>query len=200
MDYKGFFSFAAVLLTFVGFFPYIRDILHNRVRPHVFSWVIWGTTTCVIFFAQLQGGGGLGAWPIGISALITLYVTILAFQKKGDLSITRLDWFFLLSALASLPLWFLTANPLWAVLLLTFIDLLGFGPTFRKSYAFPYEEQPGFFAIFMLRNLLVVAALEHYSWTTVTFPAAVAVVCLALIIMILLRRSVVMPPEYKSRG
>ncbi|WP_319381831.1 hypothetical protein [Thiomicrorhabdus sp.] len=186
---KEFFSFAAIVMTFIGFFPYIRDIIQDRIRPHVFSWVIWGTTTAVIFLAQMEGGAGSGAWPIGVSALITFYVVVLAYRKRGDLSITRVDWCFLMAAFASLPLWFLTSDPLYAVLLLTLIDLLGFGPTFRKAYDFPYEEQPLFFAIFMLRNLLVIAALEHYSWTTVTFPAAVAFVCLLLIATILLRRA-----------
>lgn len=48
----------ALALTLYAFQPYLRDILRGRVRPHVFSWVIWGTTTCLAFFAQLTAGGG----------------------------------------------------------------------------------------------------------------------------------------------
>jgi hypothetical protein len=44
-----------------------------------------------------------------------------------------------------------------------------------------------------LRNTLAVAALEHYSATTVVFPAAVDIACVALASFIALRRHVVNP-------
>ena len=43
----------AIALTFVAFVPYIRSILQGVTKPHVFSWVIWGTTTVIVFFAQV---------------------------------------------------------------------------------------------------------------------------------------------------
>ncbi|VAX06896.1 hypothetical protein MNBD_GAMMA25-1518 [hydrothermal vent metagenome] len=64
MSYKEFLSALAIIITLVAFFPYIRSIIKNTIRPHVFSWVIWGMTTVVVFFAQLQDKGGAGAWPV----------------------------------------------------------------------------------------------------------------------------------------
>lgn len=113
--HKELLSGIAIALTLVGFVPYIRAIRQNRIKPHVFSWVIWGSTTLVVFLAQLSGGGGAGAWPTGISGLITLYLAMLAYRRRADVSITRLDWWFFLSAMCSLPLWYITDNPLWAV-------------------------------------------------------------------------------------
>lgn len=188
MYVKGFFSVAAVVLTFAAFLPYIRSILQGRTRPHVFSWVIWGITTVVVFFAQLADRGGIGAWPVGLSGIVTLYIATLAYARKGDSRITRLDWIFFALALFSLPLWYLAGDPLWAVVTLTMVDLLGFGPTFRKAYARPFEERLALFAIMSVRNLLVIAALEHYSLTTCLFPAAISVACLAMITMVLSRR------------
>jgi len=43
--YKEIFSLIAIALTFAAFLPYIRAILRDEIKPHVFSWVIWGTTT-----------------------------------------------------------------------------------------------------------------------------------------------------------
>ncbi|PHS72188.1 MAG: hypothetical protein COB22_05675 [Cycloclasticus sp.] len=79
---KEILSSVAIALTFYAFFPYIRSILKGEVKPHVFSWVIWGTTTLIVFFAQLAGGAGVGAWPIGISSLITIYVAFLAYLME----------------------------------------------------------------------------------------------------------------------
>jgi hypothetical protein len=99
-----------------------------------------------------------------------------------------MDWLFFISALSSLPFWYLTSDPLWAVIILTTVDVLGFGPTVRKSYSRPYSESLAFFAIFTVRNLIVILALENYSMTTVLFPATVAAACIALMAMMVYRR------------
>ena len=117
----------------------------------MFSWLIWGSTTCVVFAAQLADRAGVGAWPIGVSGLVT-------------------------------------ANPLWAVLLLTLVDVLGFAPTFLKAYQFPYEEHLLFYMLITLRNLLTLAALQHYSLTTVFFPLVMAITCMLFILMVVYRR------------
>ncbi len=186
--YKELLSAIAIALTFAAFFPYIRSIVQGKAKPHVFSWVIWGSTTFIVFLAQLADNGGAGAWPIGVSGAVTLYVAFLAHKHRADNSITRTDWVFFILAMSSLPLWYLTSDPLWAVLILTMTDLLGFGPTFRKAYIFPFEEQLTFFIIMAARNLISIAALEHYSMATVTFPAAVALACIIFTVMVTIRR------------
>lgn len=188
--YKELLSTVAITLTFIAFFPYLRSILLGKTRPHVFSWIIWGSTTFVVFLAQLADRGGAGAWPIGVSGIITLYVAVLAYTKKSDYTITRTDWLFLVLAMTSLPLWYLTSDPLCAVVILTTVDILGFGPTFRKAYFLPHQEQMTFFVLIGLRNLISIAALAHYSLTTVLFPAVTGAACLMFILMVVYRRRV----------
>ena len=189
MNDKEFFSVIAIALTFIAFIPYIRSILKNEIKPHVFSWIIWASVTFIVFLAQLSDGGGAGAWPIGVSGLITLYVAALAYSKKSDTMITNKDWIFFTIAMTALPLWYFTSNPLWAVIILTTVDLLGFAPTFRKAYFQPYEEQLLFFILMASRNLIAIVALENYSLTTILFPAATALACILFIQMVLIRRS-----------
>lgn len=95
MLYKELLSMVAITLTVIAFFPYIRSIIRGSIKPHVFSWVIWGTTTFVLFLAQLEGHGGAGAWPIGVSGSITIFIAFLAFIKRSDIIITKTDWLFL---------------------------------------------------------------------------------------------------------
>ncbi len=192
---KIFFSGLAIALTLIAFAPYIRSIISGKTKPHVFSWVIWGTTTIIVFFAQLESKGGVGAWPIGVSGAITVFIAFLAFVNRSDITITITDWLFFLAALMSLPFWYLSADPLWAVIILTVVDLFGFGPTIRKAYTYPHEENIPFFMLFMLRNGFAALALEHYSVTTVLFPLSVACACAALLIMIYYRRSIVLPNQ-----
>ena len=188
MEQKLLFTLLAIVLTFIGFYPYIRGVLKNSIKPHFFSWLIWSLVTLVVFVAQLKEGGGLGAWPIGISGLITVVVAVLAFLKKADVKITRTDWGFLILALSSLPFWYVTSDPFWAVLILSTVEVLGFGPTLTKAYHLPYEENITFFVLFMIRNLLSIVALERLTVTTVMFPAVGAGACVILIVTLVSRR------------
>jgi hypothetical protein len=190
MFYKELMSAVAIVLTLIAFFPYIRAIIQGAIKPHVFSWIIWGSTTFVVFLAQLEGKAGVGAWPIGVSGIITIFIALLAYIKRSDITITRTDLLFFVTAMTSLPFWYFTSDPLWAVVILTTVDVLGFGPTVRKAYVFPQTESLLFFAVFSLRNIIVIIALENYSITTVLFPAVIATACIALIAMISYRRRV----------
>lgn len=185
---KEFFGLLALVLTFAAFIPYYRTIWRKETRPHVFSWFVWGAGTVIICFAQLSDGAGIGAWPIGISGLLTFGVAFLALAKSPDTSVVKLDWLFLALALSALLLWFFTSTALSAVIVLTIVDLLGFGPSVRKTYHRPREENATFFVIAIFRNAFVVAALENYSWTTVLFPAAVGIACILFVILIWIRR------------
>lgn len=188
-DIKLLLSGLAILLTFVAFVPYIRAILAGETKPHVFSWVIWGTTTMIVFLAQLDAEGGLGAWPTGVSGAVTFFIAFLAFLKRADISIKPVDWCFFAAAMASLPLWYWTSDPLWAVAILTVVDLLGFLPTVRKAYDAPHQENLSFFVIYAFRTVFAIGALEQYSVTTVLFPLAVGLGCIALVVLVRYRRS-----------
>jgi len=188
--YKEILSAVAIALTLVAYLPYIRSVLQGTTKPHVFSWVIWGSATFIVFFAQLTDGAGIGAWPLGFSGLVTLYLAFLAYRGTSDTSITRLDWIFFTMAMSSLPLWYLTSDPLAAVVILTVADLLGFGPTIRKAYDYPFEEQVMFFVLMAVRNFVVIAALENYTLTTVLFPAAVGAACFLFVFVVMHRRRV----------
>ncbi len=179
---------AAVFLTFAIFIPYIRAIRSGAVRPHVFSWIIWGVGTLVVFFAQLAGEAGIGALSVGISGLLSCYTALLAYQKRGDARATRLDWIFLSAALSALPLWTLTSDPLWAVVLLTLSDTIGFGPTLTKALAHPEEESLLFYGLTGIRSLFIIIALEAYNVTTVLFPAVLGAGCLLTVLLLAVLR------------
>ena len=185
-------SVIAIALTFIAFVPYIKSIIKGVTKPHVFSWVIWSLVTFIVFLAQLDDNAGVGAWAIGVSGVVSIFVAYLAYANRGDVSINKTDWLFLSLALSSIPIWYLTADPLWAVIVLTTTDLLGFGPTIRKVYQSPYSEPMLFFYLLIARNVLVIVALENYSLTTVLFPAAVSLACVLLISIILLRRKAIL--------
>ena len=190
MFYKTVVSVLAIVLTCIAFYPYIRGILQGTIRPHLFSWLIWSIASVVVFLAQVSAHGGVGTWSMGLSGGLTVCIAVLAYVKQSDTAVTRSDVAFLITALLSLPLWYFTADPLGAVIILTVVDLLGFGPTFRKVYADPMAESLTFYGLFSLRNVLAIVALESYSVTTVLFPVTITAGSALLMIIMFHRRRV----------
>lgn len=185
---KPLLSALATLLTVLAYLPYIRSIYSGHTRPHVFTWVIWSLATGIAFVAVLQAGGGAGAWPIGFSCGVSLFVAGRAWANRGDISITNFDWILFVAALAAIPLWLGANDPLWAVVVITIIELLGFGPTMRKTWLQPFSESMSFLVLMVMRNAFVIAALERYTTATLLFPVAMAGACLALIAIMAWRR------------
>lgn len=190
MLFKTLLSLLAIVLTVLAFYPYIRDILQGTVRPHLFSWLIWSIASVVVFLAQVSGNGGVGTWSMALSGGLTVAVAVLAYVKKTDNAVSRSDVLFLVAALCALPLWHFTADPLAAVLILTLVDLLGFGPTFRKVYTDPYAESLPFYGLFCLRNVLAMVAMETYSLTTLLFPVTITLGSIVLMLLMYQRRRV----------
>lgn len=185
---KDILGLLAILLTLGAFVPYIRSIHAGITRPHVFTWLIWGIATLVVFAAQVVSEGGAGAWSTGVSGSITCYIAFLAYRHRGDHRTTRLDWLFFAAAMAAIPCWYATSDPLPAVLILTTVDLLGYGPTLRKVYHRPQEEQVLLYVLTTIRNLMAMVATADYSLTTLLFPAAGSVGNVIVIVLIVVRR------------
>lgn len=188
LAHKSLLSLLAIALTLIGFYPYIRSILNGHTQPHVFSWVIWSLTTTLVFFGQLAAHAGVGAWPTGVAGVLSMGICILAYRKKGDLHISKIDWLFLGIALSTIPLWAITSDPLWTVVTLTAADIVGFLPTIRKSYHSPFNENMTMYALLFLSNIVAILALESISVTTVIFPMAMSVAIGIFIPLVMIRR------------
>lgn len=190
-ELKEIISSFAVIVTIYAFSSYIKDILKNRTKPHIFTWIIWSISTSIIFLAQLSEGAGVGSYAIGVSAIIAIIIVILTYKQKSDFYITKSDCFFFSSTIIAIPIWYLCKNPLYSVIILTAINTIAMFPTIRKSYLFPYSEQIDYYLIMIVRNILVILALESYSLTTILFPAVVSTSCFILVSMLIYRRKII---------
>jgi len=185
---KQYLAAVAIILTFVGYLPYLLAILRNKAKPHAFSWFIWGITMSSVFVAQIYGGGGVGAASLGLSALIALGIAVISYLKKSDDTIAKMDWVFLCMALMAIPLWFFTANPLYAVMVLTIVDAIGYLPTLRKAYHKPFEENALVFFMMTISSIFALLALETYSLANMMFQVMIIIGNIIVISVLLIRR------------
>lgn len=180
-------GFVAALIGIYAFYPYLRDIFRRKTRPHIFTWGIWGLLMGIGFFAQLSEGAGPGAWVTGVFTVLNFLIVILAL-KYGEKDFTRSDWVMLAVALLAIPLWVLTKNPLWSVILISVIDVVAFLPTFRKSWSKPHEETLETFVWVSLSFFMSFWALEAVNLTTTLYPATLLGINIVFITLSLIRR------------
>ncbi|QQG52467.1 MAG: hypothetical protein HY931_04070 [Candidatus Falkowbacteria bacterium] len=173
-----------------AYIPYFRDIFKGKTKPHIFSWFIWGLLGGITYIAQVVKGAGAGSWANGLTALICLVIAGLSITR-GEKNITLTDKLSFGGAILALILWFLTKNPLSAVILACVIDTLAYVPTFRKAYKKPFEETLPAFITTTIGIIISLLALEAYSATTWLYPTVLVISNSLFIVMLLLRRKLI---------
>ncbi len=188
-----FLGIAATVIGLAGYVPYFISIFRGETKPHVFSWFVWATLMAIGFVIQVVEGGGPGAWVTGASSAIC-YVVAAIGCFYGEKNITRSDWATFLSCLAAIPLWYATKDPLWSVFLISLIDILGFYPTFRKSWSKPYEEHSVVYTLSGLKHFISLFALTKFTLTTAVYPLVLVVMNVVFVTMLFIRRRAVPRP------
>jgi hypothetical protein len=75
------------------------------------------------------------------------------------------------------------------------IDVIGYVPSFRKSYQEPWSETLTSWVLFSASNLFAILALKEYNLLTVTYLAATMSANIALFLMCYWRRRFVPKPQ-----
>ena len=189
----------AIVLSVVAYVPYIRDVVRKKTKPHAFSWLVWLIITLVIAFAQLAEGGGWGAIHNFTTAITCTIILVYALANK-DKNITRSDIVFLALALVSIPLWAVTKQPVWSIILLTLIDLFAFYPTVRKSWSDPGSETVSSYTMAGIKYGLSLLAISTYSFATLLYPVTLVLINLLFVTLLVWRTQIVMQHQAKRES
>lgn len=187
IDYRIIISTISVALVFVGYGPYIFDILKKKTTPHTFTFLVWSIASSITWALQVYGGAGVGSWITFTVTSVCIFIFLLCL-KYGEKNITALDVVFLALALLSLFLWVVVHQPLWSVILVVLTDVLGFGPTVRKSWNKPHSETLFTWEIAAGRHALGILALEQFNIFTLLYPVAWTAANLLFFVFIVVRR------------
>mgnify|MGYP001556363506 CR=1 FL=1 len=186
-DIKTWIGYISVIIGLSAYVIYIASTLQNKTKPHAFSSLLWTLTTAIVFTAQVTKGGGPGAWSTGFTCIVCFAVGIISLFKY-DKAYTLTDILFISVALLALLPWYFTDDPTVSVVLIATIDVLGYGPTLRKSYHYPHEEKATSFGLSSIKHLLSFMALEHYVVATWLYPASQVFMNSLVVILLVIRR------------
>lgn len=186
-DYKNYLGILAIVLGFASYGPYFWSIYKGKTKPHAFTWFVWGTLTGIGFAAMALSGAGAGAWEMAFNSLLCFAVAGIAFWQR-HIKYVLFDWLALCGALLGLVLWWLTDNPLSAVVLISISDTIGFLPTYRKVYYHPEEETALPWVIGVVKYIVILFALNSFTITTWLYPAVILTVDSIFVVLMLVRQ------------
>ena len=187
IQYKIVLGYAAVLLTFLSYVPYLKNIFQGKTKPHIFSWIVWTLISATAFAVQIAKGAGAGAWATGATTIICLTILIFSFFK-GEKNIVLFDWVGLSMSMLALISWWIARQPLLAVILVTITDAISSSLTFRKGFYKPFEETASTFALNSFKWIIAVFALQSFTISTWLYPVSLIITNGAIALMLFIRR------------
>lgn len=170
-----------------SFVPYLRDVFYFKTKPHIYSWLIWFITAGTATLAAWYGGGGYGAINLTVMCVFIFGVFIISF-KYGTKNITKFDTIILLMALLAILVWWKLHQPLLSIMMVSAIDIIGYIPSFRKSFQEPWSETVVAWIGFVVANMFALLALSQYNFLTMTYLISISAANVALVAICLARR------------
>ena len=171
-----------------SFIPYIYDIVKSKTEPHVYTWFIWSITHMIAALAIFEGNGGLFAALSVASGGILSFTIFLTSLRHGTRNITTFDTATLIIAIMAVFVWWKLDHPEWAIIIVAFIDILGFLPTVRKSWLDPNSESIVAWSLYACGNIAALLAITTYSIMTSFYIVAMIAASTALMLTIVLRK------------
>ncbi len=188
-DPKIFFWIISVILTFLGYYIYVKDIYFWENKPHFFSWFIWWLVTLFIYFIQISWDSWAWSWTVLVTLIITFLIAFIAI-KKWTKDITFSDTISFIFALFAIALWIFIEDKLFSLVLLVLIDIFWYYPTFRKSYKNPFEENYMLYLLSIPKFGLAIFALNETTLITSLYLYANFIILFLLVFLIVFRRKV----------
>lgn len=193
MDIKIIFSIIATVLGIIGFVPYILDIFSFKTKPHAYTWFIWMITQTTAVLGIWSGGGSWGALNLTVGTFF-VFIVFLFSLKYGTRNITLSDTIVLIFALLAIVVWWQMDKPVWAVIMVSIIDVSGYIPSLRKSYVEPWSETLSSWMIFSASNVFALLALYEYNLLTVIYLLSITLANILLFLFCVVRRLSVAKP------
>ena len=188
LDFKIIFAVLAVVFNLIAFYVYIKDVFIGKTKPHIYTWLIWTITQGTATFGLWYGGGGLGAIELTIGTCLVFFVFLFSIFR-GTKNITKIDTVFLILSFIAIFIWWQLQSLVLAVIMVSIIDMLGYFPSFRKTWMEPYSETISTWLLFSLGNIFSIMALTKFNALTLTYLITISVLNMAVVGICLYRRN-----------
>lgn len=153
------------LLSFAGFFAYIRDTLAGRTKPNRVTWFFWALAPLIGTAAALSADAD--PWVASrtfLAGFLPLIIFLASFiNPQSYWKLTTFDLLCGVCSLLAIVAWIFADVPRFAILLAAAGDGFAAIPTFRKAWKFPETETGITYVIAFVSVLLVFPSIPRWD-------------------------------------
>ena len=186
-DWRDDLGALSVAMALLACAIYVWQTLFSDVRPHPLSWFLFGILSLTGYWVQRDEGAKAGSWVLLAMTVICFLLTALSLAR-GERSFARSEWAFLAAGCLVFALYLITKEPTVAAILTTFVDALGFGPTFVRGWRQPYKDSVTSYALNGAKFAPSLIAMQPATVATCIYPAMLLVFNAAVAILLISRR------------
>jgi hypothetical protein len=181
---------AAVLVTLLSAFAYIRSMFKGGAKPNRVSWLMWAIAPFIAAAAAKSSGVGWAVVPVIMSGVSPLLIFAASFfTKKAYWKLAVFDYVCGAFSGLALVLWYVTSDPNVAIVFAIASDGFAAIPTLTKAWRYPETESvwPFITGIFGASSSLAAATL--WTFSEYSFPAYLLIVNVMVLVAVCRKKS-----------
>ncbi len=173
-----------VILNSLWWIWYIINTLKWKTKPNKITWWIWAAAPLIWSAATISSQWFIWAvLPVFMAGFIPLMIFLASFiSKKSYWKLWKLDYWCLALAVLALLLWFITEQPLLAIIFWVLADLLAAIPLLIKIHKYPETETIWPFITLLIANASAFLVIQNWVLEEYLFPLYLVIICSIIIL------------------
>jgi len=158
------------MVQLAGVFSYLKGTIRGETKPNRITWFMWSIAPLIASAAGLASGVTWAVLPVFMSGFGPLIIFIASFVNKNSYwKLEIFDWLCGIFSALALILWWITKDPVVAIIFAILSDLSAGLPTLIKSWKFPETENATAFLTGIFNALTSFAAIKIWVFSSYAF-------------------------------
>lgn len=156
--------FIGAFVQLLGGAVYIEDTLWGETKPNRVTWFLWMLAPYIGTAAAVTDGVSWAILPVFMAGFVPMCVLFASFINKNAFwKLGALDYVCGAVSVLALVLWYITKEPVVAVIFAVIADGLAALPTFTKAWSYPETETSAVYAAVLFGALTGFLAIQTWA-------------------------------------
>jgi hypothetical protein len=184
MTIYRFLGLLAGVCSIAAYIPYVIYTVRGKIKPHPFSWLLWGIlggVSLVTYYAV----GARDTLPLAVVSFVGPSLLFFLSIRYWSGGFSRFDYLCLLFSGVAILVYIIFRQAAVALTINLVGDLLAAFPTIRKTYRDPGSENMSTWLLFALSAVLSLVAIDRFTYGVVILPLYLALFEIGMCLLVL---------------
>lgn len=164
--------FIGAFAQLLGGAAYIKDTLWGETKPNRVTWFFWMLAPYIGTAAAIADGVGWAVLPVFMAGFVPMCVLLASFiNKNAYWKLGAFDYACGAVSALALVLWYITKEPVVAVIFAATADGLAALPTLMKAWSHPETETNAVYTAALFGALTSFLAIQMWTPSEYIFPS-----------------------------